>query len=67
MRNFIEVLEAAKTPLFMWRAADDTSELNYIETLLALLLYIRSAISLLRGLFQPCQTGRSRTCIPFHH
>ena len=38
MRNFIEVLEAAKTPYFMWRAADDTSELNYIEALLALLL-----------------------------
>ena len=38
MRNFIEVLEAAKTPFFMWRAADDTSDLNYIETLLALLL-----------------------------
>ena len=38
MRNFIEVLEAAKTPFFMWRAADDTSDLNYIETLVTLLL-----------------------------
>jgi glycosyltransferase involved in cell wall biosynthesis len=38
MRNFREVLEAAKTPFFMWRAHDDTSDLNYIETLLTLLL-----------------------------
>ncbi len=38
MRNFLNVLEAAQTPFFMWRAADDTSDLNYIETLLALLL-----------------------------
>ncbi|MFY9639674.1 MAG: glycosyltransferase family 2 protein [Rhodomicrobium sp.] len=36
--NFLWVLEAARTPFFMWRAADDTSDLNYIETLLALLL-----------------------------
>ncbi len=28
---------AAKTPFFMWRAADDTSDLDYIETLLDLL------------------------------
>jgi len=38
MRNFQELLEAAKAPFFMWRAHDDTSDLNYIETLLALLL-----------------------------
>lgn len=37
-KNFIDVLEAAKTPFFLWRAADDTSDLNYIETLLALLI-----------------------------
>ena len=36
--NFLAVLEAAQTPFFMWRAADDTSDLDYIETLLALLL-----------------------------
>lgn len=36
--NFAGLLEAAKTPFFMWRAADDTSDLNYIETLLTLLL-----------------------------
>ena len=35
--NFLDVLEAANTPYFLWRAADDTSDLNYIETLLALL------------------------------
>lgn len=35
--NFLGVLEAANTPFFMWRAADDTSGLDYIETLLALL------------------------------
>jgi glycosyltransferase involved in cell wall biosynthesis len=38
MRNFVDVLEAAQTPFFMWRAADDTSEINYIEVLLGLLL-----------------------------
>ena len=37
-RNFLEVLEAARTPFFLWRAADDTSDLNYVETLLGLLL-----------------------------
>jgi glycosyltransferase involved in cell wall biosynthesis len=37
MRNFLDVLEAARTPYFMWRAADDTSDLNYIETLFNLL------------------------------
>jgi glycosyltransferase involved in cell wall biosynthesis len=36
--NFIEVASAAQTPFFMWRAADDTSDLNYIETLLGLLI-----------------------------
>jgi glycosyltransferase involved in cell wall biosynthesis len=35
--NFLDVLEAANSPYFLWRAADDTSDLNYIETLLALL------------------------------
>jgi glycosyltransferase involved in cell wall biosynthesis len=35
--NFLGLLKAASTPFFMWRAADDTSELNYIETLLAVL------------------------------
>jgi glycosyltransferase involved in cell wall biosynthesis len=37
-RNFLDVLEAARSPYFMWRAADDTSDLNYIEVLLDLLL-----------------------------
>jgi glycosyltransferase involved in cell wall biosynthesis len=36
-RNFIEVMEAARSPYFMWRAADDISDLNYIEKLAALL------------------------------
>ncbi len=36
--NFLDVLEAARSPFFLWRAADDTSDPNYIETLLALLL-----------------------------
>ena len=36
--NFVGVLEAAQAPFFMWRAADDTSDLDYIETLVALLL-----------------------------
>jgi glycosyltransferase involved in cell wall biosynthesis len=36
--NFAGVLEAAQAPFFMWRAADDTSDLDYIETLVALLL-----------------------------
>jgi glycosyltransferase involved in cell wall biosynthesis len=38
LRNFLEVMQAARSPFFMWRAADDVSDLNYIETLLALLL-----------------------------
>ncbi len=38
LANFLGALEAARSPFFMWRAADDTSDLNYIETLLALLL-----------------------------
>ena len=37
-RNFLEVLQAARSPFFMWRAADDTSDLNYIQVLLDLLL-----------------------------
>jgi glycosyltransferase involved in cell wall biosynthesis len=37
LRNFLEVMQAARSPYFMWRAADDISDLNYIETLLALL------------------------------
>ena len=36
--NFLGVLEAARTPFFLWRAADDTSDPDYIETLLTLLL-----------------------------
>ncbi|MFZ1109704.1 MAG: glycosyltransferase family 2 protein [Rhodomicrobium sp.] len=36
-RNFLDVLQAARSPYFMWRAADDTSDLNYIEVLLELL------------------------------
>jgi len=36
--NFYSVLEAAQTPFFMWRAADDTSDANYVEALLSLLL-----------------------------
>ncbi len=36
--NFLSVLEAAQSPFFLWRAADDTSDAGYIETLLALLL-----------------------------
>ncbi len=38
LRNFLELLEAAKTPFFMWRAHDDTSDPNWIETLVTLLL-----------------------------
>jgi glycosyltransferase involved in cell wall biosynthesis len=38
LRNFLEVLEAAQSPFFLWRAADDVSDLNYIEVLLDLLL-----------------------------
>jgi glycosyltransferase involved in cell wall biosynthesis len=37
LRNFLEVMQAARGPYFMWRAADDVSDLNYIETLLTLL------------------------------
>jgi glycosyltransferase involved in cell wall biosynthesis len=37
-RNFLDALEMATTQFFMWRAADDTSDLNYIEMLLRLLL-----------------------------
>jgi glycosyltransferase involved in cell wall biosynthesis len=36
-RNFLDVLQAARSPYFMWRAADDTSDLNYIEVLLDVL------------------------------
>ncbi len=38
LRNFLEVLEAAQSPFFMWRAADDVSDLNYVEVLLTLLI-----------------------------
>jgi Glycosyl transferase family 2 len=36
--NFWGLVEAARTPFFMWRAVDDSSDLNYIEALLPLLL-----------------------------
>ena len=36
--NFLAALEAADSPFFLWRAADDTSDADYIEKLLALLL-----------------------------
>jgi glycosyltransferase involved in cell wall biosynthesis len=36
--NFLGVLEAASSPFFLWRAADDTSDADYIEKLLALLV-----------------------------
>ncbi|MGA7325300.1 MAG: glycosyltransferase family 2 protein [Rhodomicrobium sp.] len=36
--NFLEVLEKASARYFMWRAADDTSDLNYVECLYSLLL-----------------------------
>ena len=36
--NFLAALEAASSPYFLWRAADDASDANYIETLLALLI-----------------------------
>ena len=36
--NFLGALEAASSPFFLWRAADDTSDADYIEKLLALLV-----------------------------
>ena len=36
--NFLAALEASQSPFFLWRAADDTSDADYIEKLLALLL-----------------------------
>lgn len=35
--NFTAVLHAARAPYFMWRAYDDLSDLNYIESLVAAL------------------------------
>ena len=35
--NFHAVLEAAQSPYFLWRAADDLSDLNYLEALHRLL------------------------------
>jgi len=35
--NFNAVLQATETPYFLWRAADDVSDLNYIEVLHGLL------------------------------
>ncbi len=35
--NFQAVLQAANSPYFLWRAADDVSDLNYLETLYRLL------------------------------
>jgi glycosyltransferase involved in cell wall biosynthesis len=37
MPNFRDCVEAATSPYFMWRAYDDTSDVNYIETLARLL------------------------------
>jgi glycosyltransferase involved in cell wall biosynthesis len=38
MQNFTDVLLAARSPFFMWRAADDASDANYLEVLHGLLL-----------------------------
>lgn len=35
--NFNAALQASQSPYFMWRAADDVSDLNYIEVLVGLL------------------------------
>ena len=35
--NFFAALQAADSPYFLWRAADDTSDLNYLEVLYRLL------------------------------
>ena len=35
--NFLATLEAATAPCFMWRAHDDLSDVNYVETLYRLL------------------------------
>lgn len=37
LQNFADVLRAAKCPYFLWRAADDLSDLNYVEVLHGLL------------------------------
>ncbi len=37
IENFAKVLEAAQTPYFMWRAHDDTSDLDYIRSLYTIL------------------------------
>jgi glycosyltransferase involved in cell wall biosynthesis len=37
MRNFADVLHAAASPYFLWRAADDRSDANYLEVLHGLL------------------------------
>ncbi len=37
MANFRDCVDAADTPYFLWRAYDDTSDSNYIETLASLL------------------------------
>ncbi len=34
LRNFYEVLKAAKSPYFMWRAADDFSDDRFVEVLI---------------------------------
>jgi glycosyltransferase involved in cell wall biosynthesis len=42
-QNFIDVLEAARSPFFMWRAHDDLSDLNFLEVCHATLLSSSSA------------------------
>lgn len=37
LQNFIDVLELADTPYFLWRADDDVSDVNYLEELVRLL------------------------------
>ncbi|HLI67388.1 MAG TPA: glycosyltransferase family 2 protein [Caulobacteraceae bacterium] len=37
MQNFLDALDAAQTPYFLWRAADDRSDANYLEVLHRLL------------------------------
>ena len=37
VKNFADVLQVARRPYFLWRAADDLSDLNYVEVLHGLL------------------------------
>jgi len=63
-QNFLDVLEMADTPYFMWRADDDLSDVNFIEEMVRLLDASPSAALAVGRAVQDKRGRRRRKAFP---